>query len=106
MNGATAKKKSPAAAAPFGGANPVPVVCPRMQFPSSRRGRKASSVTNIVAALESEITTWQRNNTARRDYSGLMGWNARASDITARTSRGDAAEAAEDFHSRGYNRLK
>ena len=81
-NGSLKKNSSPPtttssfAAMPFG-ANPFPAVCPKMQFP--KRGKKSSSVSNIVAALESEISTWKRNNTAQRDYSGLLGWNTRSS---------------------------
>ena len=75
-----ASKSSPSAskAMPFGsgaGANPFPAVCPKIQFP--KRGKKSSSVSNIVAALESEISNWNRNHAAQRDYSGLLGWNTR-----------------------------
>ena len=66
---------SSSSAMPFG-ANPIPAVCPKMQFP--KRGKRSSSVSNIVAALEGEISTWKRNNTAQRDYSGLLGWNTKS----------------------------
>ena len=83
-NNSSLMTSSPATAMPFGGGgcgggggSPFPAVCPKMPVP--KRGRKSSSVSNIVAALESEISTWKRNNTAQRDYSGLLGWNTRSS---------------------------
>ncbi len=65
----------PTSTTPFGANadNHRMVVCPRMHFP--KKNKKCSSVSNIVAALESEITTWKRNNTAPRDYSMNMGWS-------------------------------